>query len=55
MDISISDRFSSHNPINKLASLTLELDHIACKNNHSVSVLHRLSPLLDVLSLAHYE
>lgn len=31
MDILISHRFSSQNPINKLASLTLELDHIACK------------------------
>lgn len=55
MNVLITHRFSSQNPINKLASITLELDHIACKNNHLVSILDRLSPLLNILSLDHYE
>lgn len=43
MDVLITHRFSSQNPINKLASLTLDLDHIVCKNNHSVSILQILT------------
>lgn len=43
MDILINQGFFSQNPINKLASLTLQLDHIACKNNHPVSILHTLT------------
>lgn len=43
MDVLTTHRFSSQNPINKLASLTLGLDHIACKNNHPVSILQTLT------------
>lgn len=43
MDVLINHRFSSQNPINKLTSRTLQLDHIACKNNHPVPILHGLT------------